>query len=174
MKNTIIIYFLIGISFLQAQDCRDISLYNKYVDIGKELVEQGDYVKALEYYASAKDFCSERITEVDELITDIVKRISQEQEDIKIALQQAEQNLIIAREMQRKMELAVFDKAIKEKLPKWKGFKNYNYDDRRQLLNQVDSLDLRNNALVSLPLQLQECTNLKHLDLLGNIDIIPI
>ena len=92
MKNTaiILINLLTSIIFLQAQDCRDISLYDKYIDTGKELVDEGNYVKALEYYASAKDFCSEKTKEVDKLITEIITRISEEQKNTQQALLKAE------------------------------------------------------------------------------------
>ena len=91
----------------------------------------------------------------------------------------AEKALAKAKEMQKLMETATFDKAVKERNKEWKGYVNYNWsvpdlDDVKkglEILESIDSLDLSNNALLRLPKELAECPNLKHLNLFGNKNI---
>jgi len=91
---------------------------------------------------------------------------------VKLALDRAEL-------MQRKVETAMFDKAVKEQFSEWLGYDRYDWSNENnnitkkglEILKKADSLDLSNNALLRIPQEVTKCPNLKHINLLGNSDI---
>ena len=112
-----------------------------------------------------------------------LKKVEEEKEKTENALKKAEEEkkkaqeaLAKAEEMQIKAETATFDKAVKERAKEWKGYANLVYDgtltnDGKEILSKIDSLDLSASGLLRIPKEVLECPNLKHINLLGNIDI---
>jgi len=88
----------------------------------------------------------------------------------------AKQALVKAEEMQRRIETAIFDKAVKEHNKNWKGYAIHNKldyldDAGNAILEKIDSLDLSSNALLHLPIEITKCPNLKHINLFNNNEI---
>jgi Leucine-rich repeat (LRR) protein len=77
--------------------------------------------------------------------------------------------------MQRKVETAVFDKAVKERYIQWRGYGGYenssDYKEKNTILDQIDTLNFSENALLHVPLEVSYCKRLKHINLLGNPDL---
>lgn len=60
---------------LTAQKC-DRAVFDDFITKGQVLVEQGDYIKAFEYYNSAKDFCPEEGEKVAALTEALIQKIA--------------------------------------------------------------------------------------------------
>lgn len=69
------------------------------------------------------------------------------------------------------METAIFDKAVKEQIPEWIGYRKYHYTIIPDILSRVDSLDMSNSELLIIPKELINCKNLLHINLFGNTNI---
>ena len=91
--------------------------------------------------------------------------------------QKADRNAIVAQKarnnadsMRIKMEIAIFDKAIKEQNTEWRGYYNYGKYNKplKEDLEEIDTLDLSSYALSYLPKEIIECTNLSSINLLKN------
>lgn len=76
-------------------------------------------------------------------------------------------NILFAQNNERN----AFDEAVKRRNYNWKGWAKMNKKERQKILNKIDSLDFSENYLQKLPEEIAKCTNLKHLNLLGNENI---
>ena len=183
MKKYLVLFIFLNISSgLFAQS------YSKYMNQGKSFYNKSQFLTALERFDLAYEFAK---TDTEKNNSKnwknkSRKKIRKQQDDLRIALAKAKEEkkksdslLTVAKEMQLKVETAMFDKAVKEHFDDWKGYVNYDwtneYDDDTkkglEILNKIDSLDLSNNALLRLPKEVAECPNLKYINLLGNYDI---
>ena len=146
--------------------------YEEAIQMGDKKLEEGNFKEAMNYYFAAEAFDPTKKDIVKTKVNNVFDKIN----SLKI---EAEESLVESKEMQAKMETAIFDKAIKDKHNEWKGYANYlwkykndeNTKNGLEILNKIDTLDLSNNVLLRLPKELTECPNLKHINLLGNNDI---
>jgi len=140
--------------------------YKDYLDSAELKFSQEKYFDAYEFYKAAKVYGKNIpavVKQSEEGIDKSIVAIKRQKEIADAALKKAE-------EMQTKVETAMFDKAVKERFPEWKGFENY-FDERTEILEKIDSLDLSDNALLRIPKEVTKCPNLKHINLLGNDNI---
>ncbi len=140
--------------------------YVKYLKKGDESLKENKYLAALEFYDLAYEFArtSTQKKKAREGKTKSKEKIRQQQEELLEALKTAKM-------MQSKMELAVFDRAVKEELPLWRGYNNYkNVKERQTLLNKVKKLDFYNASLVRLPEEVKYCKSLLKINLLANYE----
>jgi len=88
-----------------------------------------------------------------------------EKERANLERQRAEIALKMVKEMQKRMETAVFDRAAKEVIPNWEGSAielfNANY-------NEITKLNLSYSGLSRIPSEVYLCENLKSINLIGN------
>ncbi|MBN2893362.1 MAG: leucine-rich repeat domain-containing protein [Bacteroidales bacterium] len=173
MKKTIIFLTLILTITVSFSQVLDLKRYNLYLDEGNQLVDSLNFFDAYEKYRKAEHWAGN---------DQIRKQTASDKMDYciaKIKRQQivSDSLLLVAKEMQLKVETAMFDKAVKEQNKEWKGYanmldsENKLNDEGKKILEKIDSLDLSNNALLRLPKEVAECPNLKHINLLGNPDI---
>ncbi|NJO89298.1 MAG: hypothetical protein HC831_10320 [Chloroflexia bacterium] len=162
MKNIILIILLMVFSLsIIAQ-----TNYAKYLKKGEESLKENKYLAALEFYDLAYEFASTTAqkTQAREGKTKSKEKIRLQQEELLQALETAKM-------MQGKMELAVFDRAVKEEIPSWRGYNNYkNTKERQILLNMVKKLDFYNASLVRLPEEVKYCKSLLEINLLANYE----
>jgi Leucine-rich repeat (LRR) protein len=159
---------------------------------GKEFYNKSEYMTALERFDFAYEFAKTDAEKTDAKSWKNKSRekIKQQQSDLKKALMisryekvqilnlriKAEAALEKAEQMQRKVETAMFDRAVKEQYKEWKGYDKYdwkegsNEDTKKglEILNKIDTLNLAENALLRLPEEITDCKNLKSINLLGN------
>ena len=164
MKKFLIILALLFITFNQsiAQE------YKQLLDSAKIYFEKEKYFEAYENYNAARVYGKKFPSIVLKAEAGMKKSI------VKIKKQKeiVDSLLVVAKEMQLKVETAMFDKAVKEYFKDWKGYANYKHEsERKEILQQINSLDLSNNALMRVPKEIAECPNLTHINLLGNNDI---
>jgi len=155
-----IIFFFIGIS-ANAQNS-----YSRYLKKGEDSFKENKYLAALEFYDLAYEFAktNNQKDKAREGKTKSKEKLRQQQEELLRALANA-------KKMQSKMELAVFDRAIKEEVPTWRGYHNYrNKKEREDLLSNVKKLDFYNASLVRLPTEVKYCKSLKEINLLSNYE----
>ncbi|MEM1215142.1 MAG: leucine-rich repeat domain-containing protein [Bacteroidota bacterium] len=130
---------LATIMSLSAQDCQE-DIYADFIAKGQELVTNGDYIKAFEYYNSAKDYCPERAAAVDELVTQLITQIAADQERTEAALAQAEKLVDAFYFYDRKFALAYGEKGFRivfyfidkngdevERLGQWEKAEQFDY-----------------------------------------------
>ena len=142
------------------------NLYSKYMNQGKNFYNKSQFLTALERFDLAYEFAKtdNEKGESKNWKNKSRKKIKKQQADLKKALAKAEQ-------MQIKFETAMFDKAVKKKFKTWKGYAKTDYGIRKEILSEIDSLDLSDNALLRLPLEVESCRNLKYLNLSNNPNI---
>ena len=129
----------------------------------EKLVFDGKYEAAVLRYTDAVIACPDSGAKVKTQIAFVLSKI----EDVR-----TRNTEVIARfiQMQDRMEVANFDKAVREQFPDWKGYDNYaeNKQLRTEILNAIDTLNLSGYELIQLPQQVSQCINLKSINLLGN------
>jgi len=179
-KITTVILFLSCNIYLNAQ-----TTYTTELNKGIELFNQEHYYDAYLRFNGAKTFAEVgknggQMKKAQEWMDKAVEGIQAEKaksdslfEVAKAAREKAENALVIAEKMQRKVETAMFDRAVKDRFKNWKGYKNYNWSSDGELegytlLNAIDTLDFSENALLRLPAEVLNCPNLKYINLLGN------
>jgi len=191
MQKTITaILFVLLTNLLFAQT----NVYNALIQEGDKNYSSSNYIKAFELYVKAKEKAINSTQEKDAetKINKSRNSIKKQQEDLQIALNKAnietekaekakaksDSLLRVAEAMQRKVETAMFDKAVKERNKEWKSYDKYNWDEDqdetkkgKEILAGIDSLNLSENALFRIPHEVAECTNLKHVNLLQNKDL---
>jgi N-acetyl-anhydromuramyl-L-alanine amidase AmpD/Asp-tRNA(Asn)/Glu-tRNA(Gln) amidotransferase C subunit len=162
MKNILLLLFLLMFSLAVSAQ----SSYTKYLTKGNESLEENKYLAALEFYDLAYEFArtTSQKNKAREGKTKSKDKIRQQQEELLEALAKA-------KKMQGKMELAVFDRAVKEEISTWRGYNNYkNANERQLLLNNVKKLDFYNASLVRLPEEVKFCRQLQEVNLLANYE----
>ena len=140
--------------------------YSRYLKIGEDSLKANKYLVALEFYDLAYEFATtnSQKDKARDGKTKSKKKLRQQQVELLNALDNA-------RKMQRRMERAVFDRAIKEEVPKWRGYNNYrNKAERQNLLSKVKKLDFYNASLVRLPEEVKYCKSLQEINLLANYE----
>jgi Leucine-rich repeat (LRR) protein len=144
----------------------------------KEMITKQEYYKAIKHmqiakknYARLKWHTDSADFYIDRCVDGINNLLAYAREQEQKALTA----LARAEEMQRKVETAMFDKAVKERNKEWKGYDRYDWwdynDDTKkgkEILEKIDSLNLSENALLRIPTEVLKCPNLKHINLLGN------
>lgn len=175
--TSIIILLILTISIFS----QNSELHKKFYSLGVVEYNKSNYLEALQNFNEAYKYAANETQKNNSsnYQNKCIFAAQKQQADLKIALKQAEieknradSALDVAIEMQGKVETAMFDKAVKEQFPEWKGYNFYKKtDERLEILNKIDSLDLSNNALLEIPKKISECSNLKHLNLFGNPDI---
>jgi len=159
---------------------QNMPMYNRFFNEGKRMYADSLFYEAINQFSLGIDFSgqSQRLKDSCYKWIDLcgfqLQQLKQRADSLlrvaQIEKQNAQQALARAEEMQRRVETAMFDKAVKQRFPEWKGYANER-GNRTEILNKIDSLDLSQNALLRVPQEVAECKNLKHLNLLGNPDI---
>ncbi len=143
--------------------------YNEMMQKGKQKTDSTLYFDAYDKFRKAEYWGS-----TDKEKQAAALGMEQSIAHIKKEKEMLDSLLTVAQEMQRKVETAMFDKAVKERNKEWKGYANYDWNkegEKKAILEKIDSLDLSNNALLRIPREVAECPNLKHVNLLGNNEI---
>jgi len=192
MKTLVFLFFFtLTASHLFAQ-----ATYTEAMRAGDQAFKNKEFKKAINDYFAAEAFDESKKEIVKQKINLVFAEIEKLRQEAEVqknkadeALQVAEtakevavkekQNALnalnLADAMQRKVEIAMFDKAVKARKEgkEWLGFAKYNWEYHlgRDILDRIDSLDLSGNSLLRIPYEVLECKNLKHLNLLGNPDI---
>ncbi len=206
MKKILFILIIFSI----ALNAKAQSTYAEAIELGDNNLKKGKFKEAMNYYFAAEAFEPAKKSIVKEKINKVFNEINQlkdkaqkaektANEAVKQALlakknadiatekaeiekEKAQKALAKAEEMQKLMETAIFDKAVKERNKKWKGWNRYHIfltdinkyfidSDRDLIIKTIDSLDLSDNMLFKIPKEVTECPNLKYINLLGNNDI---
>jgi Leucine-rich repeat (LRR) protein len=174
---------LVFASHAQAQDC------NQFKATANQAWKNKQYQKAADnfIYIIIND-CGD--AEKKTARQNIIK-VFDEIEKLKIQAEKSEERankaLAKAEKMQRKLETALFDKAVKERYKEWKGYEKqleirqvvdietgmstetrYLDENAVEILAQIDTLNLSENGLFRLPAEVAECNNLKSINLLRN------
>jgi len=206
MKH-ILFFIILLFAGLYAQAQSDMSKYNRFIAEGDRFYNAQNYTEALNSYNAAMVACKDKMLEVQKKTQTVFNKINHLKAEAEIARKNAiEQSRIAELEklnayreknrsdsllqvtqaaitradtMQRKVETAMFDKAVKEKNKEWKGHdkydwsKGYEYETKKgiEILQKVDSLNLSELALMRIPIEVLKCPNLKHINLLGNNSI---
>ncbi len=196
-KYTFIICLILLSNALFAQ-------YQKAYNMAKLQEKQEKYYEAiLSYTAAQMSPDAPANNDVNTRINLCAKQLMQQQRDLKMALASVEKEkkksdsllrvtksaLARAEELQRQVELAMFDKAVKDHNKEWKGFKRYwnneysfiEYSDGtikeqygylvkegKDILLTIDTLVLTYLPLHFLPEEIKYCTNLKTILLYGS------
>ena len=167
-----IILFCVRTAFAQ-----NMPMYNRFFNEGKRMYSDSLYYEAINQFSLGIDFSgqSQRLKDSCYKWIDLCGfQLQQLKQRADSLLRVANQALARAEEMQRKVETAMFDKAVKQRFPEWKGYANYQDREtykRTEILDKIDTLDLSQNALLRVPQEVAECKNLKLINLLGNPDI---
>jgi len=170
MKHSV--KLLLILTFISISTGISAQSYTTELSKGIEYYNQGKNYDAYLRFNGAKTFAevgknSKRIKEAQKWIEKSVIGIQGEKT-------KSDSLLELAKVMQEKMESAIFDKAVKAKIPEWKGYKNYEsiFDvDFKEIISRIDELDLSDNGLMRIPSQVAECTKLKRINLFGNPDL---
>ena len=195
MKKTILT--LLTTTLFATTTNAQTNLYSKYMQQGKNFYNKSEFLTALERFDLAYEF-AKTDTQKDgakNWKNKSRKKIRGQQADLKKALVEAEKqkqfaivekeksdsmldisNAAIAKAelMQLKVETALFDKAVKEHFPEWKGYANMSYSngelksEGKKILESIESIDLSHNALLRLPKEMFECSNLHYINLSVN------
>lgn len=192
MVKRFILYFLL---IFICTPCVFSQNYEKYIQQGKDFYSKKEYLTALERFDLAYEISINKLhkDEARKWKNVCKSKIREQQEDLKLALnetklqkkksdslflvanKETEKNKIALRKvekMQKKLQTAIFDKAVKLHYPDWLGYSNYHYwDERREFLMKIDTLDLSNNSLQFIPEEVKECKSLKSINLIQNPDI---
>jgi Leucine-rich repeat (LRR) protein len=177
MTKYLITIMLLALSLtIKAQTNYD-ALYNQ----GLKQQKEEQYYPAIQSYSAAIGFTTDKAkidrakTRIGECADRLNKLKIEAEAQRKLAEQEkqkAQAALSRAEAMQRKVETAMFDKAVKERYKEWKGYEKYSIDDKdkKKILEKIDTLNLSENALLRLPKEVAECKNLKSINLLQNPD----
>lgn len=181
----------------------DIATFNRLINQGDYFTKKENYETAVKRYSAAIIACpnkgsiaAARIVKVFDKIEQLKKtaenekaksdslfhlaeseKLKAETEKQKALTEKAKSDslLQVAKKMQKLMETATFDRAVKDGNNEWKGFDKYNiaYGDEEgfKVLGTIDTLNFSNSALVTIPEQVVYCHNLKLINLLGNHNI---
>jgi len=168
--------------------------YTQIYNDGLALEKRNDYYNAILKYTAANvcsdkpkesdlnnriRYCGQMLVRQNVIAENARKEVLKQKQKADSLLEVANAALQKVEQMQRKVEIAMFDQAVFEKNKDWKGFDRYNWKNAndnetvrgKEILEKIDSLDLSYNALLRIPIQVLKCPNLKHLNLLGNPDI---
>lgn len=58
-----------------AQNCDNLSRFNEFVEKGKARLDSGDFIQAIQYFYSAKDYCQSSSTVIDKLLLETSHKI---------------------------------------------------------------------------------------------------
>ena len=173
MKRIFLIFIILFC--VQTAFAQNMPMYNRFFNEGKRMYADSLYYEAINQFSLGIDFSGQS----QRLKDSCYKWIDLCGFQLQQLKQRADSLLQVARVMQRRVETAMFDKAVKQHFPEWKGFANYYWNDESNeetkkgldILQKIDSLDLSANALLRVPQEVAKCKNLKLLNLLGNPDI---
>jgi len=197
MKRIFLIFIILFC--VQTVFAQNMPMYNRFFNEGKRMYSDSLYYEAINQFSLGIDFsgqsqrlkdsyykwidlCGFQLQQLKQRADSLLRVAALEQQKTKLALAKADSALQRAEEMQRRVETAMFDKAVKQHFPEWKGYANYDWNSWNstsneetkkglEILQKIDSLDLSANALLRVPQEVADCKNLKHLNLLGNPDI---
>jgi Leucine-rich repeat (LRR) protein len=189
MKKYLLIIFFAFANLLSQAQC-DTEAYNMLMKQSNAFAANMQYENAVKKYSAAIIACPDKASIAQQSIVQVFKKIEKLKNDAEKAKAEADSLRLIAEaekekakkalaraeQMQKKVETAMFDKAIKEHNKEWKGYANMCWDgiltdEAEEILKEIDSLNLSNNALLRLPKEIADCPKLKHINLLGNKDI---
>lgn len=169
MKNLILFLSLFfGIFQLQAQNTEE---YQKLIQKGQEAFERENYTKSLKYYISAKNSAQRNdFPKLDSITNAIIDKISEKEEVLEDSLESQVEQIEIN-------EITIFYQAVLARMPKWKvstimpsNFGRLQERVKKEYLDldKIDSLNLQNCNLSTIPYDIQYCTSLRHINLLAN------
>jgi len=181
MKKLILSLLLAAAMLSTKAQVRDLNEYNIFMRQGKEKSDSAFYFAAYKKFRNAEHWAGndqkrkKAAADAQEIAIANIQKQKELADSLKliseINLSKANKALAKAEEMQTLVETAMFDKAVKERNKEWKGYVNMESSERKPILESIDSLDLSSSGLLRIPKEVNECPNLKHINLLGNKNI---
>lgn len=167
MKKALIVTLLLAlVQILTAQS----DVFNRLIVEGDEQYNSKNYLNAYELFvkASEKAENTEQLTIANARVERSRKAIFRLQVDLQKALAETKNALKIAREMRKKAETAIFDKAVRKRYPTWQAKSDH---EDLYILQTIDTLNFSDKGLFHIPDEVTSCPNLKHINLINNMNI---
>lgn len=130
MKTTTFLFtFFLLLSTAALAQVRDLKQYTKYMTEGKQKEDSVLYFDAYAKYRNAEYWAGEDLKKrqkASDQMTFCIGQIRKEKNALDSLLK-------VAEAMQRKVETAMFDKAVKERNKQWKGYDKWLYYEKMLL-----------------------------------------